>query len=372
MRHILSKTLILTVLALGTVAQAGCGADSVADEPPGSKTKHAGETASEAIPVEVVELGTGEIEAVLRFSTNLEAENEVQVFAEAAQRVERLLVEEGRQVAKGQLLLALEDEEQRTALTKAETQRDKAKREYDRQQRLFGQELISEQAMNEATWELDRLELEVETARQALARTEVHAPISGVVTKRSVGVGDYVTVHQHLFDLVDMDSIVARIYVPEKELARLTAGQSVRVVSPALGAAAYPGRVERISPVVDPASGTVKVTVDLPRRDDLRPGMYVDVELVAEVEGDALLVPKRALVYDDDQTYVFRVEGEGDDSVARRVRLTPRLEDKTNVAPAGGVAAGDRIVVAGQAGLKDGARVRTIDTARGGQDRTAK
>jgi membrane fusion protein (multidrug efflux system) len=180
------------------------------------------------------------------------------------------------------------------------------------------------------------------------------------VTRRLVGVGDHINVNQHLFDIVDFESIVARVHVPEKELARLAAGQTVRVVAPALGNREYAGRIERLSPVVDPTTGTIKVTVEVPEQEGLRPGMYVDVALVTAVHTDALLVPKRALVYDADQVFVFRLKPDG--KHVQRLRVVPRLEDRTNVEPAGGLAAGDKVVVAGQAGLKDGALVRMAGT----------
>lgn len=320
---------------------------------------------TEAVPVEVAELGLGTIESVLRFSTNLEAEREVEVYAEAARRVEELRVEEGDEVAKGDLLVRLQDDEQRTTLAKAKTEYAKAKREYERQQKLFEDELISEQAMNDATYEIERLELEVEEAEQALSYTEVRAPISGTITQRLVNVGDYVTVNQQLFQMVDFDSIVARVFVPEKELPRLKKGLTARVGSPALGEARYTGEVDRISPVVDPRSGTVKVTVDLPRAPGLRPGMYVDVELVTELHEDALLLPKRALVYDSDQIFAFRLGDKDGETTARRVLVQPVLEDKSHieVRPGDGFEPGDRVVIAGQAGLKDGTVVRRVDLA---------
>lgn len=344
--------------------------------------EEAGASEPEAVPVEVARLERGPIESVLRFSTNLVAEREVEIYSEAARRVEELLVEEGDEVSKGDLLLRLQDAEQRTTLAKVKTELDRARREYERQERLFGNELISEQAMNDITYELERLQLELEEARRALSYTEVRAPIDGIITQRLVNVGDYVTVNQHLFDLVDFDSIVARVFVPEKELARLRPGLAARVTSPSLGSAEFTGRVERISPVVDPQSGTVKVTIDLPRSPGVRPGMYVDVVLVTAVHEDALLVPKRAVVYDEDQRFVFRLqEREAEDGdaprlVAERIRVEPLLEDKRHVevAPAeddgSGLAAGDRVVVAGQAGLKAGTLVRTVEGSGFGRART--
>ena len=176
---------------------------------------------------------------------------------------------------------------------------------------------------------------------------------------RMVNLGDQVSISQHLFDIVDFDSLVARIYVPEKNLALLQAGQPARLSAQALNAHAYTGTVERISPVVDPKSGTIKVTVAVGGQPGLRPGLYVDVDLVTAVHAKALRVPKRALIYDNDLIYVYKL---GDDSRVQRVTVVPTLMDRDYVEPASGLAAGDQIVVAGQAGLKTGSLVSLPET----------
>ncbi len=309
----------------------------------------------EAVPVEVAAIERGHIEAVLRFASNLEAERDVQVFAQAPRIVEQLKVEEGHAVRAGQLMVKLQDDMQHTALAKVNGQLAQAQRELARQEKLFQQELISEQVYNEASYEVEQLLLARDDAERELAYTSVKAPISGVVVSRMVNLGDYVTVNQPLFQIVDFDSIVARIFVPEKELSRLHKGQTARIRADAMGDRMFSGSVDRIAPSVDPGTGTVKVTVAIPRQEGLRPGMYVEVELVASTKDDALLVPKRALVYENDQIFVFRLAGERD---VERVRLVPQLEDAMFVEPLEGFEDGDLIVTAGQSGLKDGALVR--------------
>lgn len=320
------------------------------------------EKKEDPVPVEVAALERGPIELMLRFSSNLEAEEAVQVVSEAMRQVKELRVEEGDRVRRGDLLLRLQDDEQRSALAKVKSQLEKAEREYERQKRLHAQELISEQVYNDATYELEQLRISYADAERELTYTEVRAPISGTVTQRLVNLGDQVQIGQQLFDLVDFDSIVARIYVPEKHLHELRPGLEARIGSQALATGVYSGRVERISPVVDPKSGTVKVTVEIGAKPGLRPGMYVDVELVLATRSDAVLVPKRAVVYDNDQMYVYRVNGA--DRV-ERVYIEAALADKLNVEPLDGLTEGDRVVVAGQAGLKDGALVSIPEQAAG-------
>ena len=328
--------------------------DSKKDVKDGEESEADDGEKEEAVPVEVASLVRGPIESVLRSSANLEAEIHVQVFSQASRLVRELLVEEGDQVARDQVLLRLQDEEQRNALTKVRSQLDKARREYDRQQRLFDQQLISEQAFTDATHELEQLEISLSDAQRELSYTEVRAPISGTITARVVMLGDQIQTGQHLFDIVDFDSIVARIYVPEKNLQALRPGQPARILAQAIEGREYDGVVKRIAPIVDARSGTVKVTVAVGRQPGLLPGMYVDVDLVTATHNQAVLVPKRALVYDDDEIFVYRL---ADDRRVERIHIEPMLADKRFVEPRGGLTAGDEVVIAGQAGLKDGARV---------------
>ncbi len=380
LRNYPAIAVIHAFILLFAMSLAGCSGKGGAIESDGEKNEaasgeeqqdgeHEDDKEEELPPVEVVPLELGAIEAVLRFSTNLEAESEVQVFSQAARLITRLMVEEGDLVTKDQVLVRLQAEEQKSELARIESQLEKARREYRRQESLFAQDLISEQVMNEATYQVEQLDLALGDAERNLSYTEVRAPISGTITGRYVNHGGHITVNQHLFDLVDFDTIVARVYAPEKELARLRVGLAARLFSASIGNDDRDGEVVRIAPIVDPASGTVKVTVGIPRNQGLLPGMYVEVELVTDTRTDALLVPKRAVVYDQNQAFLYRLTEE---MTAERLRIEVVLEDRENILPAtgdsaagdsaaGGLAAGDRIVVAGQAGLKHGAKVRLAE-----------
>jgi len=319
------------------------------------KTAQGTNVTETAVPVEVALVQRGPIEAVLRTSTHLEAESEVKVFARTANRVTALEVEEGHRVERGAVLLRLEDDIQKNQFEKARNNLEKARREFERSRALHEQNLISEQAFSDVQYELRQRELALEDARRELEYTEVRAPIGGTVTRRLVKTGDLVNVNQHLFDLVDFQSIVARVYIPEREMSRIAAGQPVRVTSAALPGQTQTGYVDRIAPVVESKTGTIKVTVAFRDVGELRPGMYVDTEIVTATETNALLLSKRALVYDADQVFAFRVDT---NRQAARLLVEPLVADKLHVVPARGFAEGDQIVVAGQTGLKDGARVR--------------
>lgn len=364
--------LYLSALLVLALALAGCGgsngseaeasdADSAAADSTGAAARPEngddGEEEDDPIPVDVAVLERGSIEAVLRASANIEAESEVMVRAEAARRVTELLVEEGDPVRKGQVLLRLQDEEQRNALAKAQSQLDKNQREYERQQALADQELSSDQALLDAKYAFDQASIALEAAERDLGYATVRAPISGTVTRRLVNLADQVQIGQELFEIIDFESLVARIYIPEKNLREIATGQTARVTARAVSEKPFPASVIRIAPVVDPRTGTVKVTVGVGDQPGLRPGLFADVELVTRTLDQALLVPKRALVYDNDQTFVFRI---GDERRVDRLLVEPVLADRDFVVPGDGLAAGDSIVIAGQTGLKTGVKVRLV------------
>jgi len=327
------------------------------------------DTKDEALPVEVTTIARGGIEATLRNSTHLEAEEEVKVYARTANRVTELLVEEGDVVKKDQVLLRLDNDIQKTAFGKAQSSLEKARQEFEREKALFEQKLISEQVFNNAKFELKQLELAFEDAQRGLEYTEVRAPIAGTVSQRMVKQGDLVGLNQHLFDIVDFNSMVARIYVPEKSLPDLRLDQTARVTTTALGTQQFKGYVKRIAPTIESKTGLVKVTIGFKEIGQLRPGMYVDVELVTANRADAILITKRALLYDGELTFVFRLLPE---RKVERVMVESKVADKLNVEPVTGFNEGDKIVVAGQTGLKDGAKVRLPEDPLPGEKKEKK
>jgi membrane fusion protein (multidrug efflux system) len=363
-----SLALILILLLLSA-----CGRGSDSDENSGQgeftstadsnvvadlTDENADENADEeaAVPVEVVALGTGSIETVLRATSTLEAETQVRVIAEASRRVVELLAEEGDQVRSGQLLVRLQDAEQTSAMAKAQTLFDQAEREQQRQESLKEKGLTTDKSYNDALANLEQRRIEMEDAEREFGYTRVRATISGTITQRFVRQGDQVNPGTELFEIIDFDSLVARIYVPEQEIGNLSPHQLARIRAEAIRLEPFVAHVDRVAPIVDARTGTVKVTVDIGGQPGLRPGLYVDVELVTAREDDALLVPKRAILYENDRVFVFRIR----DGRATRVELFPVMADVDFVRPLSGFAVGDTVVVAGQASLKDDALVEIV------------
>lgn len=349
-RPVIRGALFAGVLFAAAIAAGGCTRKG---GPPGAEGAD-GDEAEAPVPVEVTTIERGRIEETLRFSATLEAETAVQVLARTTGQVRSRQVEEGDQVKQGGVMLRLEREEQASALRRAQTELAQAQRNFRAQEGLHKKGVVSDQTFENAEFDVKRLKIARDDAARALRYTTVAAPIAGTVTQRLVKRGDLVAPNQPLFEIVDFESLVANVYVPEKDIGRVAVGGVARLQAPTTGAMLEDGRVERVAPVVDPRTGTVKVTIALDDTAALRPGMFVDVQLVVADRSDAILLPRRALVYDNDEPYAFKVV---DGTTAERVQLQLVAEDEDFVLPESGFAEGDSVVIAGQVGLKNGATV---------------
>ena len=311
--------------------------------------------------MELAEVKRGMIEAILERSAPLEAEAQVEVSARTSNPAIELLVEEGDKVEKNQVLLRLESDKQKNDFDQAKSQFDKEQIDFDRHESLYGDNLIGEQEYRNAKFSLTQRRLAFEEAKRQFEYTEVRAPIKGTITLRDVKVGDQVGSGRKIFEIIDFDSTVAVIHVPEQYLPRLKPDIAARLISNTLGDTVFGGYVKRISPIVEARAGTIKVTVGVKKLGALRPGMWVDVELVLDTKQEAILIPKKSIVYDNDQTFAFKLHN--DTNGVKRVKrqlVLPENADKVHIEPTDGFAVGEKVVVAGQSGLKENSRIREV------------
>ena len=141
-------------------------------------------------------------------------------------------------------------------------------------------------------------------------------------------------------------------------MGNLEVGQRVVITADAIPEKDFESRIKRISPVVDPGSGTVKVTVDLSKNcAEIVPGLFIRVKIVLDTHENALIVPKRALLSEEERAYVFVVA----DGIAKEVELGTGFSDADRVEVLQGLAPNDFVVVDGQSRLRDGIGVRIID-----------
>jgi len=290
-------------------------------------------------------------------TSTLEAERIAQLLAETTGRVTAIHREEGDRVSKGQVLIQLEDTQQKLDFQKAKIDLEVAEKEWRRAEELEKKGIVS-------TKDLDEARLRFEAARHAKARAEyelqktsIAAPFSGIVTERNVNIGETVTPGKAVATVADFDPLVARFRVPETEIGPVKVGQPVTLEIPSRENDTQYARVSLVSPVIDEGTGTVKLTAYLKNPGfEIKPGTFVRARVVAATHDSALTIPKRALVSEDDSHHVFMVASD----TTSKVAVTPGITDGQYVEILSGLSAGDRVIIVGQGGLKPGDKVRIV------------
>lgn len=357
-RYAIPAAIILLVLAL-----AGGGAfvyqkkKDAAKSGPAAAKKNGAEKEKAPVPVNVAEVSTAPISSYISSTANLVAENEVRIVSEADGRVERLLVEEGDYVQQGQSLATLARGDAEMAVEKTRVRAGNAKITFDRAKDLFAKGLMTQADYEKASVEKAVADQELGEAQWRLSKTTIRAPFAGRVTDRQITIGKHVRPSDHLFTLTDFDPLIARIFLPERDVITLKEGRPVRLTLRAANDIGFEGRIRQISPVVDTSTGTVKITVEAVKPPAVvRPGAFVTVDIVRETKSSAVRIPRTAVIRELREAHVFVTDGK----VAKRRDITLGIEEGDYVEAVSGVKPGEKIIIAGQGALKDGAAVKVM------------
>lgn len=413
----MNRSLALLLLPLA-LAPAACKPGSAEAGGPGPEASAPQKREVPRVRVQAAEVK--EMREILTTTCAIESARQVEVAPKVGGRVVEVVVEEGMTVEEGAVLVRLDPreaaaavEEARVALreaeeaqpglqltvrereeavARAELGQDQAQREFARHENagLISQNELEKLrlARDQALRDLESARLAVQSAEQAratggtavekarlvlerreleLSYTEVVAPFRGVVAARAVRVGQNAAAGTGLITLTDPEDLRAVIYRPQRELGLFQGrGQelAIEAVPDAFPGHSFPGSLEIVSPTIDAASGSVRLTIgleqpaaggDAPR---LLPGMLVRLNMVVDRHPEALVVRKRALQREGDRRFLFVVEGER----ARRVEVREGFADDLSVEVfplTGTLAPGDAVVTVGNRDLEDGAEVRS-------------
>src|SRR5688572_7667785 len=338
------------------------GGDGKANAAAGANSKEKGKNGKDEkekapVPVNVASIASAPISSYISSTANVVAENEVKIVAESEGRIERLLVEEGDYVSQGATLATLVRGDAQMLREKARVRASNARIAFNRAKDLNTRDLMSKGDYEKIVMEKEVAEAELGEAEWRLAKTTIRAPFAGRVTERMVNAGQHLRPGDTLFTLTDYDPLIARIFLPERDVIALKTGRDVRMTLRAANEITFQGRIRQISPVVDTATGTVKVTVEAVKPPDaVRPGAFVSVDIVRDTKLNAIRVPREAVIRELRKAHVFVVEG----TVAKGRDLTLGLEEGDYIEALSGVKAGDKVIVAGQGALRDGSVVKIL------------
>ncbi|MBV1908311.1 MAG: efflux RND transporter periplasmic adaptor subunit [Kangiellaceae bacterium] len=334
---------------------ASCGGDDQT-KAPGKRSMGdgAGTTrAAKSTPVEVNRPELGLAASYYVTTATIEPSSDAKINSRTTGIVKQLLSEEGDDVKAGDILLILDDDDQQLRLKQAAQKLASATREFKRLNKMKKAGIVSPTEWETADNSFQTAGTEKQLAELALSYTRVAAPFDGRVVWREVDLGEHVSQGELLFRMMAINPLLVRVHIPANRLGSVSVGQTVELIVDTADKA-LPAVVELVSPIVDPSTGTIKITLRLdsyPKQ--VRPGDFAEVHMITDQHQDALLISSVAIIEERGQHYVYVAE----QGIAKRkgIQLGFVMNEKTEVIS--GINATDQVVVKGQRNLNDDVKV---------------
>ncbi len=336
-----------------------------------ARVRDRGGPGGEAMPVSVESVNRKDLNSYLVLNGIVEPERKVEVFSRLSAYVKEIVKEEGAYVKENDVLALLDDteikisyEQTKIQLEQAKLSLEEAEANYLRNQELIKRTLISEQEFQTQEAQYKQRQLDYKNRMESfkdlqlqLNWTKIRALSEGFITERLIEKGGRVNQNQQVYTIEDFKPLLIRVFVPTSDAIKLKTGMPAEVATEVLKGAVFAGNVKLINPRIDVQTGTVKVTVET--FDDslrLKPGMFVEVRIIIGKKEEVLVIPRKALLYKQNKTYVFVMD---QNQVSQREVLLG-LTEEDDVEVTSGLNEGEVIVVVGVEGLQDGQRVDVV------------
>lgn len=281
------------------------------------------------------------------------ANERVELRSEVSGRVTGIYFEEGSQVSNGDLLLKINDSELQAQLLKVEAQEKLAEQEEYRSRKLLEMKAVSQEEYDVALHELTAIQAEKQLLKAQIAKTEIHAPLSGKIGLRYVSPGSYIPSNTLVSTLQQVDPIKIEFSVPEKYSLTVKKGMHLTFTVENIDRSSD-GMVYAVESGIDPQTRTIKVRARSPNPGSLlMPGTYARISIIIERIPDALTIPSEALLTELEGTKVFVYRN----GKALSVPVETGLRTSTDVQITSGLSAGDSLITTGLLQISNGTPV---------------
>ena len=284
------------------------------------------------------------------------------VYPETSGILNDVRVREGQQVSKGQVLAVVDDGGLASELARVETQLALAETTFERQERLWEQNIGSEIQYLEAKSNFKALQNSANQIRSQLAKNTIRAPFSGVIDEIITEEGEVVSPGQsQLFRLVSLKNMFIEASVPENYLNQVKEGSEVIVEIGSIGKQ-FTGEIQRVGNTINPNNRTFRIEVAIPNGDGLvRPNQIATVMINDYTNEDAIIVPEHTVQQNsqgESLVYVWEPQEENK-GVAKKVVVETGYVYQGNIEITEGLEPGDTIITDGSRNLRDGQEIQT-------------
>ncbi|MGC8739017.1 MAG: efflux RND transporter periplasmic adaptor subunit [Candidatus Hydrogenedens sp.] len=364
---------ILFVIVIGTLFIHSCSLNKKVDA---NDDAQINTTKPMASPVEAVFPSKKDISKYFETTTRITAEKKVDVISKGMGICEEIFVEEGDYAKEGQILAKLDTSEVETQILQTRVNIEKCKSALIIAENSLKEGIGSKVERDNARFALDAAEATLKIQQLQLKNQTITAPISGIITRKNIQKGVLVSTGMPVFSIVDPDSYVLPINIPEREISRVYINQKAEVIVDSCPSENFIATVFRISPTIDPSSGTIKTTLQFLENDKntcIKDSAFARVKLVMEVHPQVIVIPKDAVLEESGKKYIFTAQTKDTEDIkkldyneiknksiqftAQKVEIQVGLEDSSYYEVLKGIDEHTLVITLGQMNLKPGSIV---------------
>lgn len=345
-RFSLSPLLICVVLLAGVVVYLNLPENEAAQRsgPRATPVKTA-IVSAKTFPITIESLGT------------TIANESVNITSQVTDTVQAINFDDGDKVEQGELLVQLNNSQERARVEELKANIEEAKRQFSRIADLRQSNATSEQLLDEQQARVKALEAQLDIARAQLNDLQIRAPFSGLLGNRVISIGSLVQPGSTITTLDDISVVKVDFSIAENHLASVAKGQRITASSVAYPGVDFEGVISNIDTRLDPVSRAIRARAIIQNKDGrLRPGMLLTVTVEKRVL-DTLVVPEKALVPVEDKQFVYVVK----DDVAHQVEVTIGERRPGLVQIVNGLVSGDEVITEGTLRVRDQSPVNVLN-----------
>jgi RND family efflux transporter MFP subunit len=321
------------------------------------KTAVVAEGSKGAVAVKTAKVSLSDID--LNFSSNgtFSSNQDLTLSAENSGRVTRIAVEEGDRVSKGQVLARIDNELLVVDTETAEANYQNAVRDLARYESSFKTGGVTQQALENARLRVKTTQAAVQSSKRKSSDANIKAPFSGIINKRSIEMGSYVSPGTPLFEIVDVSKLKLKVTANESQVVNLKTGDAVTIKSNIFPDKEFKGKITFIAPKAD-NSLNFPVEIELVNEgaSQLRAGMYGTAVFQFPKQDPVMTIPRSAFVGSVNSNTVFVMEG---NKAAERKIVAGRIFGET-VEVLEGLREGELVITSGQINLVNGSLVENV------------
>ncbi len=290
----------------------------------------------------------------LELPATINSNEEVNITSTVSEKITEILFKEGVLVKKNQVLVVLNNSEEKAILKQFKAELREAELNYERALSLSKNGNISQSILDSRFTEKNRLTGKVEEIKAKIEDMIIRAPFDGIIGIRNFSIGAFVRPGDIITTLYDLSTIKIEAYAPESYSQQIKIGDSVNIKINSVRKD-IKGKISVIDPYIDKKTRTFKIISETKNNTNIKPGMMAKI-LISLENKDSTFIPESAIIPIDDETFVYLINNQ---NTIERVKVSIGSRSNGNVEILQGIKADDKIVYEGVNKIKQGTKVIT-------------